>query len=56
MLLCQCEHCDKRFQVNDELAGKRIRCPQCRQAIAVPLSSEPSAAMPTTVAGPHYAE
>ncbi len=52
MLLCKCEHCDKRFQVNDELAGKRIRCPQCRQPIAVPMSPEVAPVTSPTEARP----
>lgn len=52
MLLCKCEHCEQKFRVNDELAGKRIRCPQCRQAISVPISSDVPAATLPNVARP----
>lgn len=47
MLRCDCEHCDKKFQVKDEFAGKLIRCPQCREAVAVPPLTEPSASIPS---------
>lgn len=52
MLLCKCEQCHKRFQIGDEFAGKRIRCPQCQQAIAVPMSSEVPAATAPAAARP----
>src|SRR5437879_1241330 len=28
--------CGKQFQVLDELAGKRVKCPACQQIVAVP--------------------
>ncbi|WP_254513327.1 hypothetical protein [Anatilimnocola floriformis] len=32
----QCEHCQHALHVNDGLAGKRIKCPQCQSPIVVP--------------------
>lgn len=52
MLLCECDHCDKRFHVNDEFAGKRIRCPQCREVVAVPVSPESSNSEQSAVTRP----
>lgn len=40
MLQCKCDHCDKKLKVKDELAGKRIRCPQCKEIFLVPKSLE----------------
>jgi hypothetical protein len=37
-----CDHCRARFKAADHLAGKRGRCPKCRQPITVP-ASEPQA-------------
>jgi hypothetical protein len=44
--------CGKSYQVPDEAAGKRIKCPSCGQALAVP--SPPAAEPPTEDAAcPH---
>ena len=32
----RCENCDKKLKVKDELAGKRIKCPDCGSPTAVP--------------------
>ena len=37
-IICRCE-CGKTLRVKDELAGKRVRCPECHEAVAVPGSS-----------------
>lgn len=31
-----CSACAKNFRVGDQFAGKKIRCPNCKQVIAVP--------------------
>lgn len=31
-----CESCEKTVKVKDELAGKRVRCPGCRQPLQIP--------------------
>ncbi|QDU95043.1 TM2 domain-containing protein [Lignipirellula cremea] len=31
-----CSSCDKRLRVKDDLAGKKVRCPQCKGVIEVP--------------------
>lgn len=41
MIEIRCGNCGKRFQVRDELQGKRGRC-SCGNAIAVPISTAPS--------------
>ncbi len=33
--------CGKRLQVKDNLAGKRIRCPECQELLTVPAAEEP---------------
>ena len=40
MLTFACPHCAKSLRVNDELSGKKIKCPGCQQVFAVPASSE----------------
>lgn len=32
-----CEKCGKRYQVNDDLAGKRGKCKQCGQVFTIPV-------------------
>lgn len=36
----ECEHCGKRMQVDDQLAGKRGKCPQCNERLTVPEYDE----------------
>ena len=39
-ILCKCE-CGKSFRVRDQLEGKRVRCPECREPVAV-LAKKPA--------------
>ena len=36
MITHSCPSCEKKLRVKDELAGKKIRCPQCKQTTDVP--------------------
>jgi hypothetical protein len=36
-IVLPCTHCGKRLKVKEEAAGKRVKCPGCGQATAVPL-------------------
>src|SRR5262249_54863079 len=36
-----CPHCERRLRVAASAGGKRVRCPECRKAVAVPQESEP---------------
>ena len=40
VIACQC---GKKLQAKDELAGKRVKCPQCGQPLTVPAPGD----MPT---------
>ena len=31
-----CQHCQRRMLVDESLAGKRVRCPDCHQVVAIP--------------------
>lgn len=44
-----CNGCEKRYQVKDEYAGKRVRCPQCETVVTVgkPAAKKPAAARKT---------
>ncbi len=33
-----CSGCDKKLTVKDDLAGRRIKCPACGEAVAVPAA------------------
>jgi predicted Zn finger-like uncharacterized protein len=35
-----CRGCEKRYRVQDDLAGRKIRCPKCREVIVVPESGD----------------
>jgi hypothetical protein len=42
MIKFYCTRCDKKLGVPDEFAGKRVRCPRCKQPVTVPeLEIEP---------------
>ena len=43
MITFSCPSCDKSLKVKDELAGKRFRCPECGNPLAVPASRRASA-------------
>ena len=50
-LRIQCSACDSTLKVPDELRGKTVRCPRCKEAVRIPASppsKEPS--RPTTQA------
>ncbi len=36
----RCAKCDKKLKVKDELAGKKIKCPGCGSATAVPAAEQ----------------
>jgi len=46
-----CSNCRTTKQVNDRLAGRRMRCPQCDGVIQVPELAEVVAVEPPTIAG-----
>ena len=35
-----CPSCDHEFKVKDELAGKRIKCPKCKEVMKVQVAGE----------------
>ena len=37
-----CAACGRQLQAKDELAGKRVRCPQCGQPVAIPAARAPA--------------
>ena len=43
-IACECERCHQRFQVADDLAGKRGRCKQCGHIFKIPAAAGPTAA------------
>jgi hypothetical protein len=36
MIRCDCPKCDHEWKVTNDLAGKRIRCPNCDKRVLVP--------------------
>ncbi len=52
MIALTCLHCDKNLKVKDELAGKKVRCPQCKQALEVPVPSSEDATVAPNGAHP----
>ncbi len=49
----QCPHCQKRLRAPDNLAGKKTKCPQCRQALVLPAAEGSTGGPPAsnTVSG-----
>lgn len=41
-----CPQCSKNLAVKDELAGKRIRCPNCQNVVTIPAASNGAAKPP----------
>ncbi len=39
-LAVQCPACDKRFNVNEEASGKKVRCPECANIFKAPAKSD----------------
>ena len=37
-----CEKCSRKIRVGDNLAGKKIKCPQCQNVVVIPTESAPS--------------
>jgi hypothetical protein len=45
MLRLSCSVCGRKMRVPDDLAGRRVRCPECEEPVRVPLGQgEPEAA------------
>lgn len=40
----RCEHCRQKIAARDEYAGRRVRCPRCKQAVRVPHPEAAAAA------------
>src|SRR5262245_3103230 len=38
MIRFRCSQCQKPLQVKDELAGKKVRCPQCKTVVVIPVA------------------
>ena len=36
-ITAQCGSCNKKFKANEQLAGKRVKCPQCGGVITIPV-------------------
>ena len=36
-----CPHCETRFQLSLEMAGKSMRCPECREVFVVQSAAAP---------------
>lgn len=36
----QCQHCSRQLKVKDKYAGKKAKCPDCQELIAIPVDKE----------------
>jgi hypothetical protein len=39
MIRLQCPHCTKEISARDELAGKKVRCPVCKEVLQLPAAA-----------------
>src|SRR5581483_8517582 len=51
LLTADCPACGKAVKARPELAGKRVKCPYCKQPLRLPAAHEPSPAPPPIDAG-----
>jgi hypothetical protein len=51
-----CSRCGRRMGVGLELAGRRVRCPLCREVVTAPAASAGPAPQPTPNRGPEGVE
>lgn len=47
----ECPHCGRSIKVPDEFAGKRGKCPHCKQVVIAPAPKEPEPLAPREVGG-----
>src|SRR4051812_43408719 len=52
MISLSCHHRGKSLKLKDELAGKKIRCPQCKQVLGVPVPLSEDVTVPPSNAHP----
>src|SRR5437868_392480 len=41
-VICQCPSCKAKYQVGDQYAGHKIKCPKCSAAVNVPAAPKPA--------------
>jgi len=46
MITLTCSQCEKNLKVKDDLAGKKVRCPQCKQILEIPTRFTEDATVP----------
>lgn len=51
-VICQCPSCNAKYQLGDQFAGRKIKCPKCSATVEVPEAAAPAAAEPATPATP----
>jgi hypothetical protein len=49
-VICQCPSCKAKYQVGDQYAGRKIKCPKCSAAVNVPAAAPPTPAAPVVAA------
>jgi hypothetical protein len=42
IVACSCPSCSRRLQLKADLAGKRLRCPHCKQVFTAPPRTPPA--------------
>lgn len=45
-MVVTCSHCEKKFKPKSDVAGKKIKCPFCKEAFVVPADAEAKASKP----------
>jgi thioredoxin-related protein len=55
-VVCQCPSCKAKYQVGDQYAGHKIKCPKCSAAVNVPAAAPPASIAPVVAAAPVEAD
>lgn len=50
MLIVVCSGCQSKLKVKPSLAGRRLKCPKCRNAVTIPAANDPADEVTLTLA------
>ena len=56
-VVCQCPSCKAKYELGDQYAGRKIKCPKCGAAVTVPVAAaKPPLPVATAVSSPSSAD
>jgi len=51
-VICQCPSCKAKYQVGDQYAGRKVKCPKCSGVVVVPALAQPLVQAVPTLTSP----